>query len=167
MECQRHKVASIPGPRSNPASVPITVVRTFTRGGSYHVEFRPDLLRFASQVPMVFKGRHSRKFLLTRGRASATTRTARPDFSLLQTHARYTRKRKARDAPKREGLEEIRSPPPSRLSVRVCRFAGPLAVSAAAPVFFLFPQSRDLLSLFFPSGRRYFSRLVTVRLHTA
>lgn len=112
---------------------------------------------------MVFKGRHSRKSLLTRGRASATTTTARPDFSPLhQTHARYEKKKRRGTPRNAKAWKKLDRP---RLSVRVRRFAGPLAVSAAAPVFFLFPQSRDLLSLFFPSGRRYFSRLTTVRLH--
>lgn len=164
MECQRRKVASIPGPRSNPASVPITVVRTFTRGGSYHVSPTP-ILRFASQVSMVFKGRHNRKFLLTRGRTSAT---ARPDFSppLPPRNAREIRgKEKVGNAPKREGLEEIRLPPAPCVSV-VSRVLSPFPPQK--PAFFLFPQSRDLFSPFFSlfSGQRYFSRLTTVHLHT-
>jgi len=106
---------------------------------------------------MVFKGRHSRKFLLTRGRASATTR---PDFSPLhQTHAR---KRKGGTPPKCEGLEKIRLPLTPCVSV-VSRI---LSVTTPLPAFFLSPQSRDLFSLFVPFEQRYFSRLTTVRLHT-
>lgn len=80
---------------------------------------------------MVFKGRHSRKFLLTRGRGSATTR---PDFSpLYQTHARKRKGGTLRNAKAWKKLDcpRLRAFPPFRESShRFRRGTGFLLVSA-------------------------------------
>lgn len=168
VECQRRKVPSI-APRSNPVSVPITVVRTFILDaytcGSYHVSSTPAYSDSASRRSMVFKGRLRRKFFI--GRATAT---ARPDFSRLQTSdTQDTGKREERNASKCGGLEEIRLFLLSG-SARFRRFAGPLAVSAASARFLLVAAVTRSLRPFFPSssssGLRYFSRFAAVRLHT-
>lgn len=79
-------------------------------------------------------------------------------FSFLsrfsQTRDRDTRKENRETPPKRRGLEEIRLPllPPPSLSARASAvLRGSSAFPPAEPVFFLFPQSRDLFSaIFFP-----------------
>lgn len=158
-------MASIPGPRSFQPG------RAFSHNCRENIysrrlvsrEFRPDLLRFASlgSLDVVFKGRHSRKFLLTRPGMQA--RRLDPIFrprSIGRTRElREKEKEKGRTstAPKCEGLEEIRLPPPplpTRPRLRAFPpFRESSAVSSVAPTFFSSPQSRDLLGLFFsPSG---------------
>lgn len=86
---------------------------------------------------MVFKGRHSRKSLLTRGRASATS-TARPDFSPLhQTHARYEKKKRRGTPRNAKAWKKLDRPPALRACPPFCgssrrfrRSAGFLLVSA-------------------------------------
>lgn len=86
-------MTSIPGSCSNSVSIPITVVRTEVYSRRFvSREFRSDLLRFANQISVVFKGRHSRKFLLTWSVQQA--RRLDPIFRHSTRRTRNTRKRK-------------------------------------------------------------------------